>query len=171
MSKQHDDGRHSNPVPRRERFVREFDHDAYGTYDKPPEPAVCTQCGVAFHKGRWQWLPVPAEAHRLVCPACRRINGKSPLGFLTLSGAFLQRHRDEILNLTHNVEAREKAEHALSRIMHIEPQNDDALLVTTTTMELARAIGNAIQHAWRGELSYRYTDASTILRVEWKRAE
>jgi hypothetical protein len=106
----------------------------------------------------------------LLCPACRRINGKSPCGFLTLQGVFLRRHRDEILNLARNVEAREKAEHALSRIMGLDHAADDMTLVTTTTMELARAIGEAIQHAWRGELTYRYTDESTILRVEWKRA-
>jgi hypothetical protein len=36
-------------------------------------------------------------------------------------------------------------------------------------MGMARAIGDAVQHAYKGELCYQYTDEADILRVAWKR--
>ncbi|HEX9627268.1 MAG TPA: hypothetical protein VGA00_10070 [Acidiferrobacterales bacterium] len=50
-----------------------------------------------------------------------------------------------------------------------EQADGEAWLVTTTDMGLARSIGDAIHHAYKGELDYRYDDASSILRVHWRR--
>jgi NMD protein affecting ribosome stability and mRNA decay len=154
--------------PRRDRLIKEFDHDTYKTRAKMPEPASCRDCGAVFHKGRWQWIETPLGAHQALCPACHRIHDRYPGGYLTLSGEFLGGHRDEILHLARNTEAREKAEHPLRRIMAIEDQDKD-VLITTTTMEMARSIGDALHHAYKGELDYRYTDESNILRVSWRR--
>lgn len=52
--------------------------------------------------------------------------------------------------------------------MSLEEQ-DDGILVTTTTMETARAIGDAVHHAYKGELNYQFTDETNILRVDWRR--
>ena len=158
-----------NPRPkRRDRLIKEYEHETYKTRGKLPEPTICRECGAVFHKGRWQWIAPPGGAHEILCPACRRIHDKYPGGYLKLSGSFLQEHRDEILHLAHHVEAREKAQHPLRRIMSLEEQ-DDGILVTTTTMETARAIGDAAHHAYKGELNYQYTDETNILRVDWRR--
>ena len=160
-------GRGSRPI-RRDRLIKEYEHDTYKSRSKPPEPTVCTECGAVFHKGRWQWVERPGGAHETLCPACHRIHDRCPGGYLTLSGPFQQQHRDEILHLARNIEAREKSDHPLCRIMACE-NRDDGLLITTTSMAMARSIGDALHHAYKGELDYKYTDEANILHVDWKR--
>ena len=36
-------------------------------------------------------------------------------------------------------------------------------------MHLERSIGDALYHAYEGELDYEYTDEANILRVSWER--
>jgi hypothetical protein len=36
-------------------------------------------------------------------------------------------------------------------------------------VSLARSIGDAIHHAYQGELDYRYPEGSGVLRVHWRR--
>ncbi|HYA38903.1 MAG TPA: BCAM0308 family protein [Candidatus Methylomirabilis sp.] len=160
-------GRTSRPV-RRDRYIKEYEHDTYKTRSKLPEPALCRECGAVLHKGRWQWLKKPKGAHETLCPACHRSHDRYPGGYLTLSGPFQKKHRDEILHLAKNTEGREKKDHPLRRIMSLDEQGDD-ILITTTTMGMARAIGDAVHHAYKGTLCYRYTDEANILRVKWER--
>lgn len=105
--------------PRRDRLIREQIHDSYKSKRKLPEPALCPQCGAVYHGGRWQWTSQPAKAHQQTCPACHRIQDKYPAGSVSLSGQFLGTHRDEVLNVVRNAEARAKAEHPLKRIINI----------------------------------------------------
>jgi NMD protein affecting ribosome stability and mRNA decay len=160
--------RKSSRPTRRDRLIREYEHDTYKTRGKLPEPTACRECGAVFHKGRWQWVKKPKCAHETLCPACHRIHDHYPGGYLTLRGPFQQEHRDEIVHLIENVEAREKAGHPLRRIILVN-QQDDNVLITTTAMELARSIGDAVHRAYKGELCYQYTDEANILRVVWER--
>jgi hypothetical protein len=154
---------------RRDRLIREREHDPYRQGEKPPEPTRCPDCGAVFHAGRWQWIPAPDGAHEAACPACRRVREKLPAGELTLAGPFLAAHRDEILHLVRNVEARQKAEHPLDRIMDVLPEGEDALRVTFTEAHLARGAGEAVHNAYQGELDFQYTDEDCALRVHWRR--
>jgi len=43
--------------------------DPYQTRKKPHEPTVCRQCGVIYHRGRWQWGEEPEGARAELCPA------------------------------------------------------------------------------------------------------
>ncbi|MDD5328360.1 MAG: BCAM0308 family protein [Sulfuricella sp.] len=153
---------------RRDRLIQEFRHDAYQARLKPAEPTSCPICGAVFHEGRWQWAPKPAGAHKELCPACHRIQDELPAGFVTLSGPFLQEHREELLNLVKNEEARAKAEHPLERIIKIEDE-DGGILITTTEIHLARDIGEALHHAYKGELEFHYNAQEDLLRVVWER--
>ncbi len=153
---------------RRDRLLREHVHDTYKMRGKLPEPTVCPDCGVVYLKGRWQWAAAPNGAQQSLCPACHRVRDRYPGGFLTLSGPFLGEHRDEILHLARNVEAHARDEHPLRRIMAVEERADHTL-VSTTDMGLARSIGDAIHHAYKGELDYHYEDEANILRVSWMR--
>lgn len=153
---------------RRDRLIREYNHDTYKSKRKLPGPTICPQCGAVFHEGRWSWATKPAGAQETLCPACRRVRDRYPAGYVTLSGQFLLDHREELLALAHNVEAREKAEHPLKRIMDTR-QQDETVLITTTDMHLARSIGDGLQHAYQGELEYEYTEEQNILRVRWRR--
>jgi hypothetical protein len=123
-----------------------------------------------YREGRWLWVEIPSGVPRTLCPACARIRDDYPAGYVTLSGSFLGQHRDEIIALARHVEQREKAEHALNRVMDIRDEAGE-LLITTTDAHLARAIGVAVERAYQGELEYKYTDGDTLLRVTWKRDE
>jgi NMD protein affecting ribosome stability and mRNA decay len=153
---------------RQDRRMRELVHDPYMSKRKLPEPTRCPGCGAVFHEGRWAWADQPERAHEELCPACRRMEEHVPAGFLTLSGAFLREHREEILNLVRNVESREKANHPLKRIMGLEEQ-EGSLLITFTDPHLARGTGEAVEDAYQGELDYTYSPDEYMLRVTWSR--
>jgi NMD protein affecting ribosome stability and mRNA decay len=142
--------------------------DPYASRGKLPDPTACPKCGALYRKGRWIWGAAPADAHRTECPACRRIADGYPAGIVRISGAFAMGHADEISGLARHVEEREKKEHALKRIMALT-READAIVVTTTDEHLARGIGEAVKHAYQGELDYRFSEAENVLRVEWKR--
>ena len=151
---------------RHDRLIQEQVHDAYKAEGKLKEPSVCKQCGAVYHKGRWQWLAKPMDAHAEICPACHRILDHYPSGFVSIKGDFFMQHRNEIMNLILNHEKREKADHPLKRIMSIDAM-DGELLVTTTDVHLARSLGDALHHSYQGKLDYSYNEAENLLRVEW----
>jgi hypothetical protein len=161
---------HTIGAPLRGRGILvEREHDPYRDRRKPPEPSACPDCGVVFHEGRWQWLAAPPEAHPQMCPACRRVRDRFPAGFLTLEGEFFRAHRAEIMGLVQSHARHVREEHPLERLMEVEDREDGSCLVTTTDIHLARGLGEAIRHAWRGDLAFHYEQGQTLLRVHWRR--
>ena len=142
--------------------------DPYRTRGKWPEPTTCPQCNAVYHRGRWQWGVAAADAEKHLCPACMRVRDRVPAGRLTLSGEFFREHRDEVLHLVRNAEAKARAEHPLERIIEIVEETNQTV-VTFTDGHLARGIGAALHHAYDGELDSHYTDEGDLLRVAWKR--
>jgi NMD protein affecting ribosome stability and mRNA decay len=153
---------------RRDQLFTERVHDTYQLQAKLSEPTVCPVCGAVYHSGRWQWADKPAGAHAVLCPACHRIKDRFPAGFLDVSGDYFAAHRDELVRLMRHHEQREKAEHPLARIMDIV-DSATGTMVTTTDIHLARNLGEALHHAYQGELEFHYNDAENLLRVHWKR--
>lgn len=153
---------------RHDRLLQEAVHDTYQTKGKLHEPTVCPDCGAVFHAGRWQWLEKPKGAHQASCPACHRMRDKFPAGYVSLSGKFLAAHEAEIMQLVQHREAREKAEHPLQRLMAIE-KTEQGTLITTTDIHLARGIGEALHHAYQGELEFHYNPEQNLVRVTWSR--
>ncbi len=153
-------------IARHDGIFQEQIHDTYQIKGKLPEPTVCQLCNAVFHKGRWQWLKAPVNAHHHNCPACQRIHDHHPAGYVTLQSEFFNSHHDEIMNLIQNLEKREKAEHPLKRIMSTE-KIDNEVLITTTDIHLARGIGEAIHNAYKGNLEFHYNPAENLLRVNW----
>lgn len=151
-----------------ERMYGERHEDPYNFDRKYPEPSVCTDCGAVFHKGRWRWETAPEGAHEQLCPACQRIHDGQPAGILTISGDFFLEHKQEVMGVIHNLEKKEKAEHPLQRVISIEEQ-DSSVVVSLTDIHLTRAIGDALHHAYEGELDYEYVDKETVFRASWTR--
>jgi NMD protein affecting ribosome stability and mRNA decay len=153
---------------RREQLFQELVHDSYKSSRKLAEPTRCPDCGAVFQNGRWTWAAAPAGAQEERCPACHRIHDRFPAGYITLKGDFFSAHRDQVLQLVKNREAKEKAEHPLERIMAVEDTGEGAL-VTTTNTHLARDIAEALHSAYKGDLDYHYNKEDNLLRASWSR--
>jgi NMD protein affecting ribosome stability and mRNA decay len=153
---------------RRDRTVQEHQHDTYKLKGKLAESTVCTECGALFHKGRWTWNPRPAGADEIVCPACRRIRDKYPKGLVTIKGPFKDAQHEQLFGVVKNTEEKEKKQHPLSRIMAIESQ-PEGLVISTTDTHLPRRIGDALKHAYHGELELQYEQDEQFVRVTWTR--
>ncbi len=151
-----------------DRPLLEHEADTYKLKGKLPEPTVCKECGAVYHQGRWQWGNAPANAHQETCPACMRVQDKFPVGFITLEGPFLNDHRDDIVRLIQHHEQHEREEHPLKRIMSIENQGE-ATVITTTDTHLAHDIGEAISHAYKGNLKVEHVAGEHMVRVYWSR--
>ncbi|WP_249221422.1 MULTISPECIES: hypothetical protein [Cupriavidus] len=59
-----------------------------------------------------------------------------------------------------------RAQHPMERVMAIE-SGEQGTVITATGLHLARDIGNAIHHAYRGTLTIDYGNAETELHVHW----
>jgi hypothetical protein len=149
-------------------------HDPYrhGTNrgdTKLAEPTVCTGCKAIYQEGRWLWSDNPNPTGQpALCPACERIRDKKPAGEIRISGAFARAHRDEVLARARHIEEREKAEHPLQRIIEIRDEADE-IVVTTTDVHVAHAIGVALHAAFKGELQAPWGEKGELLRVRWSR--
>lgn len=165
-------GRHksSNFIhqPRKDRMYEEHVQDPYLSRGKLPEPTVCPTCGAVYHKGHWQWGEAAAGAHEHRCPACQRIHDHVPAGILTVGGSFFAEHRDEILRTIHNLEAKEKGEHPLERIMD-SSEEGDGMVFRFTGHHLTRATGEALHHAYHGALEFKHTDSDGVMHASWRR--
>lgn len=153
---------------RREQLLQEVVHDTYKLPRKLAEPARCPDCGAAYRDGRWVGGSAEGPAKEVRCPACQRVRDNFPAGFVSLSGEFFAKHRDEILGLVRHCEASEKASHPLERIMKVVDEAG-GVLVTTTGVHLARRIGDALEGAYKGTLEFHYNKEQQLLRVAWSR--
>jgi len=164
----------------RERLVHirrniESNGDPYLLDLKPDEAAVCRECGSVFAGGRWKLKSQanndPAGTKRTVsalCPACRKIRDRMPSGVVILSGSFISKHEEEILNLV-NHENREAMEiNPLERIMDIE-RDDANLVILTTNEKLAQKLGRAVNKAYSGSVEYKWSEDRKLVRVNWHR--
>jgi NMD protein affecting ribosome stability and mRNA decay len=151
---------------RRDRLVKEKQHDTYKQRKKRTEPTICPECKSVFIGGRWTWNDAPDDALTETCPACMRIADNYPAGYVEFKGPFFELRREEIMNLVNNEEKMEKGEHPMERIMAISPQ-DDLTLITTTGVHIARRLGEAVSRAYQGDLSFTYSDNENTIRVQW----
>lgn len=129
-------------------------------------PTLCLHCGAVFYEGRWRWGIAPEQAHEATCPACHRVRAHQPAAEVVIDGPFVAGHEAEIAALTQETETRVKALHPLRRLIAIE-RRAGGLLLTTTSMHLARDIAGALHHAFRGEICYFYNPERKSLRVLW----
>lgn len=154
----------------REQLLQEVVHDSYKERRKLSEPTRCPRCTAVYRSGRWSWRKSSGPAHERLCPACRRVRDHFPAGYVRLTGPFFRGHQEEILSLAKHCAEQEGAEHPLERIMAIEDARG-GILLTTTSIHLARRIAEALHRAYKGDLRYHYNRAENLLRATWSRSE
>lgn len=155
---------------RRLQVLGGYGKDAYRPDRKPRGPLLCRRCGAAFRDGRWSWKAAPAGAKEERCPACQRIDEDFPAGYVSIGGSFFAERREEVLARIRHCETQENAEHPLERIMKVD-QNGEGAVVTTTSTHLARLIGHALQHAFKGDLKTASGSGDNLVRISWSRAK
>jgi len=135
---------------------------------------VCPICHVISKKKRWYMdedesvslMRSGAPLRR--CPACCKIADGFPSGVLTLRGAFLKFHRDELLKIARNEERRARGINPPERIMEIR-DGDRCVELLTTDGKLAQRIGREIRKAYQGSVSFKWSEDADLLRVTWTR--
>lgn len=157
---------HARPL-QRATLVDETGNDAYRARKRLAEPSVCPDCRAIFQAGRWRRQEALPGSVQHLCPACRRIREHNPGGAVELRGPFFRDHAADIMALVRNVSERTTAAHLLQRVMAIEEDADGAR-ISTTSAHLARAIGRAVNNAWKGTLDLD-ADAEGAPRVKWAR--
>ncbi len=139
------------------------------------EPTICTGCKAIYRHKRWsldvdafEQLSLDKGVARQLCPACRKIEDNYAEGYVTLRGAYLWAHEEEIRNILRNEESKAVAKNPLERIMRMERDGDD-LLIETTEEKLAEHLGRALHKSHQGELKVVWTDDHSRCRVTWQR--
>ncbi|SBO43373.1 BCAM0308 family protein [Cyanobium sp. NIES-981] len=156
--------------PRHDGMESGHHSDPYLERRKPPEPSTCPDCQASFHQGRWSWETPPAGASSHRCPACERIRDGMPAGELTLSGAFLAAHADEVMRLVNNTDDRVRMEHPLERL--IDTSGDPAtgpVLLRFTGIHATHGLGKALVKAFGGSLEAPYPEPGAPMRAHWQR--
>lgn len=150
-------------------------NDPYIDDESLPENTVCKHCGSVYTAERWYLKgQVPADkvfhtiASTTVCPACRKQSDRVPGGIVTLKGAFLSNHSEEILNLIRNESVKAQTGNPLERIMDMQSAEDE-MVITTTNEKLAQRIGRAVHKAYSGEIDYQFGEDTKQARVNWHR--
>ncbi len=149
--------------------------DPYIPKRSPQATGWCPDCHAICRTKRWYFDEAEYAARTRRgdgvprrCPACRKIADGFPGGLVTLRGGYLRDHREEILNLVRNEEKRAMGFNPLERIMRIT-EADDRVEIATTVEKLAQRIGREVRKACRGELEYKWSEDSKLLRVNWQR--
>lgn len=148
--------------------------DPYLSKVEYEDKSVCRKCEAVYINKRWSVKEEHRQAAeggpKALCPACRKIKENYPSGYVTLKGAFLKDHKEEIVNLLKNKEERAMHINPLERIIDLDDKGD-TLEVTTTTEKFAQRIGQMMKKTYKGEVEYKWSDDVKIARVTWSRDE
>jgi len=139
------------------------------------ELAMCSVCHAIYHHKRWypegEITLSKAQKTKLdmvTCPACRKTHDRYPGGIITLQGGFLKTHKDQILHLVRNEEARARKINPLERLISIKNIRG-GVEIQTTNERLAQRIGREIQRAYKGDAAYHWSRDDKFVRVDWHR--
>lgn len=149
--------------------------DPYLNKEAPKEMALCRRCGSVYHEKRWykgdelpERLAGKPNTVLVLCPGCQKIKDKYAEGYLVIEGKFVEEHGNEIMSVIDNKEDRQFYINPLEQIIDIR-RRDGRIEVETTTEKLAQRIGQILQKAFQGELTYKWSADTKIARLIWTR--
>lgn len=137
---------------------------------------ICPNCSAVYdgHK----WVPEPEEqllkqarskhADEKHCPGCTRLMKGQVEGVVTLQGAFLLTHREEIVNLIKRIERNGRHRNVAARLYEVREENGQ-IVIETTDEHLAERIGKEVEKAFKGDLEIKWQEKDRFARVTWRR--
>lgn len=149
--------------------------DPYLPEEGLKEVSLCETCHAVYRNKRWYLdeeefldLKESEDVRWVTCPACRKIAERYPEGIVTLRGAYLWAHEEEIRNILKNEESKAMAKNPLERIIRMDREGDD-LIIETTEEKLAEHLGRALHKAHQGDLQVSWSEEHSVCRVTWER--
>ena len=103
-----------------------------------------------------------------ICPGCLRVKKGQVEGVVTLKGAFMDTHSDEIKNLIKRVARNGGHRNVRARILRMR-QSERLLEIETTDDHLAERMGKEVEKAFKGELEIKWQEKDHFVRVVWQR--
>jgi hypothetical protein len=140
----------------------------------PRDRTVCRGCGAVYVRKTWRSSPrrfaqaTKDGARQGSCPACRVGRHGRAFGVVRIEGPYLQEHEGELRRRIANVAERASFTHPERRVFDILTRGD-TLEVLTTSQELAHRIAHELAKAFRGTITYRWSDADGRLLATWRR--
>jgi len=151
--------------------------DSYLPKGASKKITVCEGCHAVNKNKRWYADPhlyIAAvgisDTAVAVCPACLKIRDNFPGGIVTLKGDYVLPHKQELLSLIKNEEARARGFNPLERVMSVKETGYGGIVISTTNEKLAQRIGRSIKKAFRGKVTYQWSHDNKLARVDWARA-
>lgn len=134
---------------------------------------ICLTCHALEADSRQRWcagsvapgLP-RGTSEAVLCPACQCCRERQPAGTVLLEMRPSSQYEACLRDIIHAQSRRLIQDDPMKRVIDIQRQ-EHGLLVTTTTIDLARAIGEAVQRSMRGHLEMHYQKPEGSLRVRW----
>ncbi|HFC98236.1 MAG TPA: ATPase, partial [Thermosulfurimonas dismutans] len=137
--------------------------------------ALCPRCHAVFRDKRWIIDEEFYEEYKdtdfvpkILCPGCRKAVDRYAMGYVYLSGPFYEKHRDEIMRIIHNEVERARGNNPLHQIITMY-EEDGRTVIETTTDHLAQRLGRAIYRAYKGNLTFRWSEGDKLVRIYWER--
>lgn len=151
--------------------------DSYLPRGASRKVSVCEGCRAVYMNKRWyaeQEIDETAlrspDAAKVVCPACLKIRDNFPGGIVTLKGDYVLPHKQDLLKLVRNEEARARGLNPLERIMSVKENGYGSIVISTTNEKMAQRLGRAVKKAFHGEVAYHWSHDNKLVRVDWERA-
>lgn len=139
--------------------------------------SVCEGCRAVYMNKRWyaegdvdETALRNPDAMKIVCPACLKMRDNFPGGIVTLKGDYVLPHKQDLVKLIKNEEARARGLNPLERVMSVKENGYGGLVISTTNEKLAQRIGRAVKKAFHGEIAYHWSHDNKLVRVDWERA-
>jgi hypothetical protein len=139
-----------------------------------PDQTMCGGCGAVFVRKTWRRSSRRVQEAMVqgalpgVCPACRQVVNRQAFGRVILEGAYVELHAAELLRRIDNVAMRAAFTQPERRLIGIDTRGS-TVEVLTTSQKLAHRIARELQKAFRGSVSYHWSDGDGRLLAIWHR--
>jgi NMD protein affecting ribosome stability and mRNA decay len=146
---------------------KKSDHFAKGDH------IICKYCHSIYQGKKWEPLKdmnatFVDEITKGVCPSCHLEKGHLSDGVLTLSGTFLEQHKDEVKHLIHNLGEKEEERDIMNRIERIDESEPQQMVIYTTKNSLAVEIGKKVNDSYKGgKLDIKFSKKDKPVEVHW----